>query len=156
MSIWRSSWPPSHNVKNSGKLIEFRLGVRSPGGDSTSSVKPLTQTLFDRSSDVPLTRGDRNDEREDRCALEAPHKRDVNLACQFLWLLFKESIFRRYIFVHHLAHVFFFLRNSARDSQSLHLGKECGSFQSQFDRCAAWPTDDPSGLLKRFHNQRTI
>jgi hypothetical protein len=88
MSIWRSI-SPSHNVKNSGKLIEFRLGVGTPEDDSTSSVKLLTQTLFDRSSDVPFTRGDRNDEREDRCALEAPHKRDVNLACQFLWLLFK-------------------------------------------------------------------
>jgi hypothetical protein len=37
-----------------------------------------------------------------------------------------------------------------------HLGKQCGSFQSQFRRSAAWSTNDPADLLQYFHNQGAI
>jgi len=49
-----------------------------------------------------------------------------------------------------------FLRDRPRDTQPSHLGKQRGSFQSQFRRRAAWPTNDPAGLLKCFQNQSAI
>src|SRR5207248_2117483 len=48
------------------------------------------------------------------------------------------------------------LRSGSQYPQSSNLGKQGGSFQSEFRRCAAWSTDDPRGLLQRFHNQSAI
>ena len=47
-------------------------------------------------------------------------------------------------------------RDRPRDPQPSHPGKQRGSFQSQFRRCALWSTDDPAGLLKCFQKQSAI
>ena len=60
------------------------------------------------------------------------------------------------IFLRDAANVGPLLSCRPQDSQASHLGKQRGSFQSQFRRCAARSTDDPDGLLKCFHNQGAI
>ncbi len=69
----------------------------------------------------------------------------------FVFLLSNLSILRC-----HAEHVCSFLRDRPRDAQPSHLGQQRGSFQSQFRRCSAWPTDDPADLLKCFQNQTAI
>jgi hypothetical protein len=64
----------------------------------------------------------------------------------------KMSIFPSYACGSQREHVCSFLMDRPRDAQPFHLGKESGSFQSQFCRCAARSTDDPTNLLKCFHN----
>src|SRR5882724_875910 len=54
------------------------------------------------------------------------------------------------------APVYSLLKDRSENPQPSHLGKHCGSFQSQFRRCAARSTDDPAGLLQHFHNQGAI
>src|SRR5579862_7674087 len=56
----------------------------------------------------------------------------------------------------HAEHVCSFLRVRSRDTHPSHPGKQRGSFQSQFRRCAVRSTDDPAGLLKCFQNQSAI
>src|ERR1700758_514028 len=68
----------------------------------------------------------------------------------------KLSIFPSYGLGCHTARVNSLLIDRPRNPQPSHLGKQRGSFQPQFGRSAAWPTDDPAGLLQRFHNQSTI
>src|SRR6266853_1249112 len=45
------------------------------------------------------------------------------------------------------------LMDRSENPQPSHLGKQCGSFQSQCSRRTARSTYDPAGLLKRFHDQ---
>src|ERR1700722_14564371 len=45
-----------------------------------------------------------------------------------------------------------FLMNRSGNPQPSHLGKQCGSFQSQFRRSAAWSTNDPADPLQYFDN----
>src|SRR6266478_7707196 len=75
----------------------------------------------------------------------------------FPWYKFQKlSIFRSYACGSQSEHVCFFLMDRSGDPQPSHLGQQGGSLQSQFGRGTAWSTNDPSGLLKRFHNQSAI
>src|SRR5216684_6047928 len=68
----------------------------------------------------------------------------------------KLSIFPSYGLRCYTAPVCSLLMDRSENPQPSHLGKQCDSFQSEFRRCAAWPTDDPAGMLKCFHNQTAI
>jgi hypothetical protein len=43
------------------------------------------------------------------------------------------------------ARISFFLMDRSINPKPSHLGKQRGSFQSEFRRCAAWSTNDPAG-----------
>src|SRR6202040_1271416 len=68
----------------------------------------------------------------------------------------KLSIFPSYGLGCYTATACSFLMDRSGNPQPSHLGKQRGSFQSQFGRCAPRSANDPSGLLKCFHNQSTI
>src|SRR6202040_1071468 len=68
----------------------------------------------------------------------------------------KLSIFPSYGLGCYTAPVCSFLMDRSGNPQPSHLGEQCGSFPTQFCRCAVRSTDDPAGLLQCFQNQSAI
>jgi hypothetical protein len=79
--------------------------------------------------------------------IELPFFRAQDFKAEHLPVVWSRVLYRTRLFLR---------MDRSENPQPSHLGKQCGSFQSQFHRSAAWSTNDPADLLQCFHNQGAI